>query len=134
MIGHLSLPCPIQEPQLEVPEFLTQMPNGAPSLREEVLPQGDLPGRGCHKEHQVLESGMGGPAGHSHQQLLVLLDLHKVCAMWLTGENAYYPRVGECCSLGFVQGIKQLVMGGLCGREKMSWSTWVWSLYFLRMS
>ncbi len=39
-----------------------RMPQGAPSLSQKILPQWNLPRRGCHEEHQFREPSLSGLA------------------------------------------------------------------------
>ncbi|XDV14292.1 hypothetical protein PO909_002464 [Leuciscus waleckii] len=61
---------------MEFPEVWTRVPQSAPSLRKEVLPQRNRPRRGCREEHEFWEPSPGWPIqGHQKDLLLVLPDL-----------------------------------------------------------
>ncbi|CAM4659801.1 unnamed protein product [Leuciscus chuanchicus] len=51
-----------KEPKLHQEKKTLGKPKGALSLRKQVLPQRDAPGRGCHEEHEFWEPGTLGPA------------------------------------------------------------------------
>ncbi len=79
---------------MDVPEIWRWVPYGVVPLRKEVLPQRDMPGRGCCEEHEFRKPGPDGPVRRNQQDLfLASLTLHSVCVRRLTGGNAYLRRV-----------------------------------------
>ncbi len=98
---------------MEVPQVWTRVPNGGPSSEE-------WPGRGCREENEFGKPGPGGPERRDQQDLLLVLpDLHSVCASRLTGGNAYLHRArGQLCASASVPRVpsvreKPLAVGGL---------------------
>ena len=103
---------------MEVPKIGTRVPQGAPSLRKEVLPQRYGPRRCCREESEFGEPGPGGPVRRDQNDLLLVLpDLAQGLrkkAHW--GKRIFAtprPAVRQCIraerALG--QGIKQGAMG-----------------------
>ncbi len=111
-----SLPRPIQEPHMEVPQIWTRVPYGAKPLREEVLSQRNVPGRCCREENEFGKPGPGGPSGATSRTCSSSsLSLHSVCASRLTGGNAYLRKArGQLCASASVP-------RGPSVREKYSW-------------
>ncbi len=60
-VGHLEPPHPVQRPHIEFPQVWTRVPEGAPSVRKQILPQRNRPERGCREEHEFREPGPVGP-------------------------------------------------------------------------
>ncbi len=92
---------------------------GGPSSEE-------WPGRGCREENEFGKPGPGGPERRDQQDLLLVLpDLHSVCASRLTGGNAYLHRArGQLCASASVPRVpsvreKQLAVGGLAGSKQV---------------
>ncbi len=73
MVDRSSLPRPIQEPHIEVPQIWIWVPYGAVPLREEVLPQRNAPGKGCREGNEFGKPGPGGPVQSDQQDLLLVL-------------------------------------------------------------
>ncbi len=58
---------------MKVPQIWTRVPYGAEPLRKEVLPQRNVPGRGCCEENEFGTPGLGGPVRRDQQDLLLVL-------------------------------------------------------------
>ncbi len=58
---------------MEVPEIWTRVPHGAEPLRKKVLPQRDVPGRGCCEELEFRKPGPGGLVRRNQQDLFLIL-------------------------------------------------------------
>ncbi len=88
------------------------MPYGAEPLREEVLPQRNVPGRCCREGNQFGKPGPGGPMERNQQDLLLVLP---ELASRLTVGNAYLRKAqGQLCASASVP-------RGPSVREKYSW-------------
>lgn len=112
---------------MEVLKVWAWVPNCAPSQRKEVLPQRNLPGRGCRQEHELRKSSMGGPVWHNQQDLsFVLPDLtQRLCKQAHWGKHMLAqtagPAVSQCVRAdgGLIQGTPQRVMGGFLGSKQI---------------
>ncbi len=99
-VGHLEPLRPIQRPHMEFPQVWTRVPEGAPSLRKQILlkgiGQGGAVARSMSSGNQVL---LGQYGATNRTCSLSSLILHSVCASRLTGGNAYLSRPwGQLCA------------------------------------
>ncbi len=87
------------------------MPEGAPSLRKQILPKRNRPGRGCHEEHEFQEPSPVGQYGATNKACFSSSQiLHSFCASRLTGGNAFFAQApgASCVPVHLCQALPQL--------------------------
>ncbi len=96
-----------QGPHMEFPQVWMRVPKGATSLRKQILPQRNQPGRGCCEDHEFREKGPVGQYGATNRTCSSSsLSLQSVCARRLTEGNAYLCRSwGQLCASASVPSV-----------------------------
>ncbi len=83
---------------MEFPQVWTWVPEGAPSLRKQILPQRNRPGRAVARSMSSGNQVLLGQYGATNKTCSTSsLILHSVCASRLTGGNAYLRRLWASC-------------------------------------